>query len=136
MAKKPPKDTGDAPDPADSLRFEDALGDLERIVRELEEGQLGLDDALRRYEQGVKLLRRCYDLLQGAERRIELLSGLDAYGNPITEPFDDQATRAPEEKAKRRSTRPSPAEGDEPAEEAAPDRSPRRSDVDAPGGLV
>ena len=38
------------------------------------------------------MLRQSYDILQKAERRIELLSGVDAEGNPITEPFDDTAT--------------------------------------------
>ncbi len=97
MAKK-----STPPEPAAGPSFEDALADLERIVHDLEEGQIGLDGALERYEQGVKLLRRCYDLLQGAERRIEMLTGLDVNGNPITEPFADQATTAPEEKSQRR----------------------------------
>ena len=43
------------------------------------------------------MLRQSYDILQKAERRIELLSGVDAEGNPITEPFDDTATIDQEE---------------------------------------
>jgi len=78
---------------------------LEGIVHELEEGQLGLQEALDRYEQGVKSLRRCYDLLQKAERRIELLSGIDAEGNPVTQPFDDRASLSLEEKREGRSRR-------------------------------
>ena len=42
----------------------------------------GLNESLERYEEGVKLLRQSYELLQRAERRIELLSGVDAEGNP------------------------------------------------------
>ncbi len=42
----------------------------------------------------MKLLRRCHDLLQRAERRIELLSGVDAEGNPITTPLEDPARAA------------------------------------------
>ena len=72
--------------------FEEALKRLEEIVRLLEEGDVGLNEALAQYEEGVKLLRQSYDLLQRAERRIELLSGVDADGNPICEPFDDRAT--------------------------------------------
>jgi len=68
----------------------------------LEEGDLGLNEALQRYEEGVKLLRQSYDLLQRAERRIELLSGVDPQGNPITQPFDDTATADVEEKSRRR----------------------------------
>ena len=80
--------SGTEPEPT----FETALDQLEGIVHELEEGRLGLQEALDRYELGVKSLRRCYDLLQKAERRIELLSGIDAQGNPVTQPFDDRAS--------------------------------------------
>ncbi len=76
--------------------FEDALKRLEEIVGQLEAGQLGLEQSLARYEEGVKLLRRCYELLQRAERRIELLTGVDASGRPITQPFDASATLPPE----------------------------------------
>jgi len=72
--------------------FEQALERLEAIVQRLEDGELGLDEALAQYEEGVGLLRRSYDLLGQAERRIEVLGGVDAEGNPITEPFDDEAT--------------------------------------------
>jgi exodeoxyribonuclease VII small subunit len=87
MAKKISKEeNGDAPS------FEQSLGRLEEIVHLLEEGELGLDEAMLRYEEGVKLLRQSYDMLERAERKIELLSGVDAEGNPVTEPFDDEAT--------------------------------------------
>jgi exodeoxyribonuclease VII small subunit len=75
-----------------SLNFEQSLARLEEIVHQLEEGNAGLEESLARYEEGVKLLRQAYDLLHKAERKIELLSGVDADGNPITEPFDDKAT--------------------------------------------
>lgn len=100
MATKRPKE--DCPESAETPSFEEALGTLEKIVHELEEGQLGLNEALQRYEEGVKLLRRCYNLLEGAERRIELLSGLDPEGNPVTQPFDDQSTLSLDEKRQRR----------------------------------
>ena len=67
--------------------FEQSLKRLEEIVHLLEEGDLGLNEALERYEEGVVLLRQSYDLLQRAERKIELLSGVDAEGNPITTTF-------------------------------------------------
>ena len=59
-----------------------ALSELEVIVGELEGGKLGLADALARYEQGVKHLKSCHGLLERAERRIEILSGIDADGKP------------------------------------------------------
>ncbi len=63
-----------------TLDFEDALEQLQQIVQHLEEGEVGLDESLRQYERGVKLLRRCHDLLAGAQRRIELLGGVDGQG--------------------------------------------------------
>ena len=87
MAKKSSKEeNGNAPS------FEQSLQRLEEIVHLLEEGDLGLNEALERYEEGVKLLRQSYELLERAERKIELLSGVDAEGNPVVEPFDDKAT--------------------------------------------
>jgi len=85
-------------------KFEDCLRDLETILQELEEGQVGLQESLARYEQGVKLLRHCYGLLEQAERRIELCTGVDADGNPVVQPFDEQALSL-EEKADARSRR-------------------------------
>jgi len=85
-----------AAESTESPTFEQSLERLEAIVHRLEEGDLGLDEALGQYEEGVGLLRRSYELLKQAERRIELLSGVDAEGNPIAEPFDDQATFAAE----------------------------------------
>jgi exodeoxyribonuclease VII small subunit len=95
---------------SDQLGFEDALKRLEEIVHSLEEGDIGLSESLQRYEEGVKLLRQSYDLLQRAERRIELLSGVDAEGNPITQPFDDTATIDQDEPGKRRRHRANRAE--------------------------
>jgi exodeoxyribonuclease VII small subunit len=94
---------------ADCPTFEEALQHLEAIVHELEEGQIGLADALSRYEHGIKLLRQCFDLLEGAERKIELLSGLDAAGNPVAVPFDDEPSLARDEKGENRSRRRSAA---------------------------
>ena len=72
--------------------FEEALQRLEAIVGRLENGQLTLAEALADYEEGVRHLKTCYDLLQRAERRIELLQGVDADGRAIAEPFADEAT--------------------------------------------
>jgi exodeoxyribonuclease VII small subunit len=68
--------------------FEQALVELERVVRDLEDGQTGLESALRRYEQGVALLKRCYGQLRQAEQRILELIDHDGQGNPRTRPFE------------------------------------------------
>ena len=125
--------------PAGEPSFEQAMTRLEAIVRELEEGPIGLEESLARYEQGVKLLRRCHDLLTQAQRRIELLSGVDAQGNPITRPIEEESGTL-EQKAARRSRRRSAAT--EPRESRAlphsgDDRNPvpGGDDVDEPGRL-
>jgi exodeoxyribonuclease VII small subunit len=89
-------------------KFEQALSELERILRDLEDGTTTLEDALARYERGVGLLRHCYAQLRDAEQRIQQLAGLSADGKPDLKPFDHTAAV---EKAKRR---PKPGEGGEP----------------------
>jgi exodeoxyribonuclease VII small subunit len=81
-----------ADSPAENVTFEQALAELDRIVRELEDGGVGLEESLARYEQGVGLLKRCYAHLRQAEQRIQLLAGLDSEGRPILKPFDHTAT--------------------------------------------
>jgi exodeoxyribonuclease VII small subunit len=85
--------------------FEVSLEELEKIVSELESGKLGLSDALERYEQGVKHLKSCQNLLEQAERKIELLSGVDADGNPITDSFEESDDESLESKAAARGAR-------------------------------
>jgi exodeoxyribonuclease VII small subunit len=72
--------------------FEESLLELERMVHELEDGRLGLDEALARYEQGVGLIKSCYEQLSQAEQRILLLTGSDEAGQPILQPFKHEAT--------------------------------------------
>jgi exodeoxyribonuclease VII small subunit len=80
------------PPPSDHLSFEQAMTELERIVRELEDGQTGLEESLSRYERGVGLLKHCYGQLRQAEQRILLLAGDDGEGRPVTRPFEHAAT--------------------------------------------
>ena len=96
----------------DNLTFEQALAQLEGIVRELEDGQTGLEEALTRSETGVHLLKRCFQQLAQAEQRILLLTGQNEEGKPVTQPFDHAAT-ADAEKAENKRRR-KKAEGPEP----------------------
>ena len=73
-------------------RFEEALEELRAVVADLEGGRLGLEASLTRFEDGVGLLKRCHATLERAERRVELLTGTDADGQPVAEPFDASAT--------------------------------------------
>jgi exodeoxyribonuclease VII small subunit len=62
--------------PADiaAMSFEDALAELERIVRELEAGQGKLDDAIRSYERGALLKAHCEAKLRDAEAKVERIA--------------------------------------------------------------
>ena len=68
--------------------FEEALAELERIVRDLEDGGTTLEQSLERYEQGVGLLKRCYGQLRTVEQRIVALTGKDEAGNPVLRAFE------------------------------------------------
>ncbi|MCU0839961.1 MAG: exodeoxyribonuclease VII small subunit [Rhodospirillales bacterium] len=61
----------DEPLPISELTFEDALAELESIVRRLEEGSGRLDEAIAAYERGTALKRHCETKLQQAEMRVE-----------------------------------------------------------------
>jgi exodeoxyribonuclease VII small subunit len=76
--------------------FEDALARIEQIVEDLERGEPALSTALAKYEEGIQLVRSCYDLLEQAERSVALLTGVDPQGQPTTAPFDATATLARE----------------------------------------
>ena len=54
--------------------FESAIAELERIVKQLEDGDLPLDKSLALFERGVELSRFCHDQLSAAEKRIEVLT--------------------------------------------------------------
>ena len=93
----------------DNLTFEQALTELEQVVRDLEDGATGLDEALARYEQGIGLLKRCYGQLRQAEQRIALLTGEGAEGQPLMRPFEHAATLETKTDGKRRrKTQPEP----------------------------
>ena len=72
--------------------FEAALAELTAIVSDLEDGSIGLEESLLRFEQGMSLLRHCHQVLSAAEQRIEQLTGFDAEGNEVTAPFEATST--------------------------------------------
>jgi exodeoxyribonuclease VII small subunit len=108
------------------LSFEQALEQLELIVRRLEDGQLPLAEALAQYEQGVRHLQACHRLLEEAERRIELVRNVDEHGAPSTEPYDETATADAVDVAPAGRRRP-------PAGRSAP--APEPGNMDEPGRL-
>ena len=69
-------------------KFEKDLEKLEDIVESLEEGELPLDTAIKKFEEGIKLYRRCEKALSEAEKKIEVLVK-DAQGAIEAKPFDE-----------------------------------------------
>ncbi len=57
-----------------TLDFETSLKELEKIVRELESGEVSLDESLKKFEVGIDLYKKCRQTLEGAEKRIKILS--------------------------------------------------------------
>lgn len=68
--------------------FEASLEALEKIVEELEQGDLPLEKSLELFEQGIGLSRQCQERLSQAERRIEVLLR-DNQGRPVVSAFQD-----------------------------------------------
>ena len=62
MAKKP-----------ENLTFEESLTELERIVSDLEQGDVSLDDALKQFERGIKLVRNSQGKLEQAQQKVSIL---------------------------------------------------------------
>jgi exodeoxyribonuclease VII small subunit len=76
------------PLPVDELPFEKALAELDDTVRQLEAGELSLDESLALYERGQLLAARCQHLLQAAELKVQQLAP-KAGGGYELEPFDE-----------------------------------------------
>lgn len=73
------------------VKFEDALKKLEKIVEELEKGDLTLDEALKRYQEGIELSRQCSLRLESAKKKIDLLMK-NKKGEFELESFDETKT--------------------------------------------
>ena len=72
-----------------TMNFEESLGELEAIVRQLEEGKIPLEDAVKAYERGAQLRQHCEDKLAQARLRIEKISTTGS-GEVAMVPFDEQ----------------------------------------------
>ena len=68
------------------INLEKALTDLEHLVDELESGDLPLEKAMKKFEEGIKLTRLCQSALKEAEQKVEIL--LKSAGNEDLEEFD------------------------------------------------
>ena len=90
-ARKPAAKPETAPiDPAIAeLGYEEAIEELEAIITRMEKGETGLEESLREYARGDALIRRCRQVLDDAEQRIERIAGdaLEQGAEPSDAPF-------------------------------------------------
>jgi exodeoxyribonuclease VII small subunit len=128
--------SSDLPESENPAGFEAALRQLQQIVTELEDGSISLEQSLLRFEEGIHLLRGCYQVLETAEQKIELLTGWDAQGSPLTSSFDSTATAenaaaGPSKPGRRRAAAKKPPAAETPptvAEDAAKEADKRGED--------
>lgn len=96
LMKASKKPTNPRPE-ADGPSFEQAIQRLERIVADMESAELPLEDVLKKYEEGTRLVRFCAQKLDEAEKKIELLTK-KADGSVALKPFEKQQEQEDEVK--------------------------------------
>lgn len=69
--------------------FEEAISELEKILAEIESGNVGLEESIARYERGTFLIQHCRGVLAQAEKHIELISK-SADGSLETTPLEEE----------------------------------------------
>ncbi|MFQ5714565.1 MAG: exodeoxyribonuclease VII small subunit [Candidatus Scalinduaceae bacterium] len=72
--------------------FEASLKELEEIVEQLEKGDLKLDETLAKYEMGIKIYKRCHQILESTEKKINVLLK-DRDGETYTKEFNLEKTQ-------------------------------------------
>ncbi|NNJ94136.1 MAG: exodeoxyribonuclease VII small subunit [Halobacteria archaeon] len=80
-----------APKKTTTPDFEKSLGELEKLVEKMEQGDLSLESSLEHFEKGVQLSRTCQQALREAEQKVEILmqkNEQDSEGN--LKPFDSE----------------------------------------------
>ncbi len=75
--------------PVEKMSFEEALGELEAIVKNLESGQAKLEDSITSYERGIALKNHCEAKLKDAQAKIEKIT-VASDGSIRTEPLDQK----------------------------------------------
>ena len=62
-----------SPDNAENLSFEASMQELENIVKQMEQGELPLEEALQKFERGIQLVRQSQQTLKDAEQKVKIL---------------------------------------------------------------
>ena len=68
--------------------FEASMEELEKLVEQMEQGDISLEESLKAFERGIKLTRACQQSLQEAEQKVQIL--LEKNGQQTLEPFNDE----------------------------------------------
>jgi exodeoxyribonuclease VII small subunit len=68
--------------------FEDSMDELEKLVEQMEQGDISLEESLKAFERGIKLTRTCQQALQEAEQKVQIL--LEKNGQQTLEPFTNE----------------------------------------------
>lgn len=68
--------------------FEDSMDELEKLVEQMEQGDISLEESLKAFERGIKLTRTCQQALQEAEQKVQIL--LEKNGQQTLEPFNNE----------------------------------------------
>ena len=79
---------------APDLSFETAMDRLEKIVEQMESGQLALEDLIVRYEEGMNLVKVCQERLASAEQKIEIITRNSA-GKAVVKEFEPNTEPQP-----------------------------------------
>jgi exodeoxyribonuclease VII small subunit len=79
------------PTSVENLTFEQALDQLDKLVRRMESGELGLDESIAAYRRGAELAQLCQSKLADAERQIQKLDG-EVLRNFAPDPVPDSAS--------------------------------------------
>lgn len=66
--------------------FEDSMQELEKLVEQMEQGDISLEESLKAFERGIKLTRACQQSLQEAEQKVQIL--IEKNGQQNLEPFE------------------------------------------------
>ena len=64
-----------------TVKFEEAIDKLAAIVKELESGEVPLDESIALYEEGMKLSKQCTDILEQAEQKVRFLQQSEEENN-------------------------------------------------------
>ena len=73
------------------LTFEQALAQLEKIVGDIEQAEVGLEESIDKYEEGMKIIKHCRAILEQAEKRIETINKENISQNESSENSSEQS---------------------------------------------